>query len=145
MAERTQSYQSHRRYVPAYHFFALPIIAINVIVETVRLAGSPTLYHAWLVLFAVALAVFVNFARFMAARVQDRVIRLEERMRLGTLLPEELRGRIEELRPPQLVALRFASDEEVPGLTRRIFDGELVKADQIKKEIRSWRPDYLRM
>jgi len=145
MAERTQSYQSHRRYVPAYHFFALPIIAINVIVETVRLAGSPTLYHAWLVLFAVALAVFVNFARFMAARVQDRVIRLEERMRLGRLLPEELRGRIEELRPPQLVALRFASDEEVPGLTRRIFDGELVKADQIKKEIRSWRPDYLRM
>ena len=145
MADRTQSYTSHRRYVPAYHFFALPIIAINVVVEAVRLVRSPTLYHAWLVLFALALAVFVNFPRYMAARVQDRVIRLEERMRLGRLLPEELRGRIEELRPSQLVALRFASDEELPGLTRRIFDGELTKADQIKKEIRTWRPDFLRM
>ncbi len=145
MAERTQSYKSHRRYVPAYHFFALPIIAINVIVEGVRLVRSPTLYHVWLVLFALALAVFATFARFMAARVQDRVIRLEERMRLGRLLPEELHGRIEELRPQQLVALRFASDEELPGLTRRIFEGELTKAEQIKKEIRTWRPDYLRM
>ena len=95
--------------------------------------------------FAVALAVYANFPRFMAARVQDRVIRLEERMRLGRLLPEELHERIEELTPSQLVALRFASDEEVPGLARRIFDGELTKNDQIKKEISTWRPDYLRM
>jgi hypothetical protein len=145
MAERTQSYKSHRRYVPAYHFFALPIIGINVIVEAVRLVRSPTLYHAWLVLFALALAVFANFARFMAARVQDRVIRLEERMRLGRLLPEELRGRIDELTPSQLVALRFASDEELPDLARRCFVGELTKAEQIKKEITTWRPDYLRM
>ena len=145
MAEQAQSYKSHRRYIPAYHFFALPIIAINVVVEAVRLARSPTLYHAWLVLFALALAVFVNFPRYMAARVQDRVIRLEERMRLGRLLPEELQGRIDELRPSHLVALRFASDEEVPGLARRVLDGELTKPDQIKKEIRTWRPDYLRM
>ena len=145
MAERTQSYKSHRRYIPAYHFFALPIITANVIVEAVRLVRSPTPYHAWLVLFAVALAVYVNFPRYMAARVQDRVIRLEERMRLGRLLPEELRGRIEELTPSQLVALRFASDEELPGLARRIFAGELTKNDQIKREIGTWRPDYLRM
>src|SRR5215208_7546687 len=145
MAERPQSYESHRRSIPAYHFFALPIIVINVIVESVRLVRAPTLYHAWLVLFALALAVFVNFPRFMAARVQDRVIRLEERMRLGRLLPEELQGRIDDLRPSQLVALRFASDEEVPGLTRRVLDGELTKPDQIKKEINMWRPDHLRM
>lgn len=145
MAERRQSYKSHRRYIPVYHFFVLPVIAINVVVEAVRLARSPTLYHAWLVLFAVALAAFVNFPRYMSARVQDRVIRLEERMRLGRLLPEELQGRIEDLRPSQLVALRFASDEEVPGLARRIFDGEVTKPDEIKKEIRTWRPDYLRM
>lgn len=145
MAEGTQSYKSHRRYVPAYHFFALPILGINVIVEAVRLVRSPTLYHAWLVLLALALAVFAFFARVMAARVQDRVIRVEERMRLGRLLSEELHGRIEELRPQQLVALRFASDEELPGLTRRIFDGELTKAEQIKKEITTWRPDHLRM
>ena len=145
MAEKPQSYKSHRRYIPVYHFFVLPIIAINVVVEAVRLARFPTLYHAWVLLVAVALAVFVNFPRFMSARVQDRVIRLEERMRLGRLLPEELQGRIDDLRPSQLVALRFASDEEVPGLARRVFDGELTKSDQIKKEIRTWRPDYLRM
>jgi hypothetical protein len=81
----------------------------------------------------------------MAARVQDRVIRLEERMRLGRLLPEELRGRIDEIRPSQLVALRFAADEELPELAQRCLSGELTKAEQIKKSIRVWRPDHLRM
>jgi hypothetical protein len=145
VAERTQSYKSHRRYIPVYHFFALPVVVLNVVVEILRLNKYRTLYHVWLVLFAIALAVFIVVARYMAARVQDRVIRLEERMRLGRLLPEELRGRIEELRPSQLVALRFASDEELPDLARRCFDGELTRAEQIKKEIRTWRPDYLRM
>ena len=145
MAERAQSYKSHRRYIPIYHFFVLPVIGINAIVEIVRLVRAPTLYQAWLVLFAVALAIFVNVPRFMAARVQDRVIRLEERIRLGRLLPAEMHGKIEQLRPSQLVALRFASDEELPGLARRVFDGELAKADEIKKEIKTWRPDYLRM
>lgn len=145
MAERPQSYQTHRRYIPAYHFFALPVVLLNVVVEIVRLVRSPTLYQGWLVVFALALAVFVNFARYMAARVQDRVIRLEERMRLGRLLPEELQSKIDEIRPSHLVALRFASDEELPDLARRCLDGELTKGEQVKKEIRTWRPDYLRM
>lgn len=145
MAERSQSYKTHRRYIPIYHFFVLPVVVLNAVVEIVRLVRSPTLYQAWLVLFALALAVFVNFPRYMAARVQDRVIRLEERMRLGRLLPEDLRGRIDEIRPSHLVALRFASDEELPNLARRCLEGELTRGEQIKKEIRTWRPDYLRM
>jgi len=145
MAERSQSYKTHRRYIPIYHFFVLPVVVLNAVVEIVRLVRSPTLYQAWLVLFALALAVFVNFPRYMAARVQDRVIRLEERMRLGRLLPEDLRGRIDEIRPSHLVALRFASDEELPDLARRCLEGELTRGEQIKKEIRTWRPDYLRM
>ncbi|HLE56754.1 MAG TPA: DUF6526 family protein [Rhodothermia bacterium] len=145
MAQRSQSYKSHRRYIPVYHFFALPVVILNVVVEIARLTRSPTLYQAWLVLLALALAIFIVVARSMAARVQDRVIRLEERMRLGRLLPEELRGRIDELRPSHLVALRFASDEELPDLARRCLTGELTRAEQIKKEIRTWRPDYLRM
>lgn len=145
MAERPQSYKTHRRYVPAYHFFALPVVLLNVVVEIVRLVRSPTLYQGWLVVFALALAVFVNFARHMAARVQDRVIRLEERMRLGRLLPEELQSRIDEIRPSHLVALRFASDEELPDLARHCLDGELTSGEQIKKHIKTWRPDYLRM
>lgn len=145
MAEQPQSYRSHRRYIPAYHFFALPVVIVNAVVEIVRLARSPTLYQAWLVLVAVALAIFIVVARSMAARVQDRVIRLEERMRLERLLPEELRGRINELRPSNLVALRFASDVELPDLARRCLAGELTRTEQIKKEIRTWRPDHLRM
>ena len=145
MAERQQSYGSHRRYIPVYHFFALPVLIANAIVEITRLSRNPTLYHFWLVLVASALAVLAVVARGMAARAQDRVIRLEERARLGRLLPEELHPRIEELKPSHLVALRFASDEELPALAQRCLAGELTKAEQIKKEIRTWRPDYLRV
>jgi len=145
MAERAQSYKSHRRYIPVFHFFAVPVVVLNVIVEILRLNKYRTLYHLWGVLFALALAVFIFAARYMVARVQDRVIRLEERIRLGRLLPEELRGRIDEIRPSHLVALRFASDEELPDLARRCLAGELARAEQIKKEIRTWRPDNLRM
>lgn len=145
MAEQSQSYSSHRRYIPIYHFFALPVLIINVVVEMVRFGSFQTVYQFWLIAVAVALAALAWEARAMAARAQDRVIRLEERMRLGRLLPDELRGRIEELRPSHLVALRFASDEELPVLAQRCLAGELTKAEQIKKEIRTWRPDYLRV
>ncbi len=145
MAERAQSYESHRRYVPAYHFFALPVLLINIVVEAVRFGNNRTVYQFWLFVVALALGVFANAARAMVARVQDRVIRIEERTRLARLLPEELRGRIDELRPSHLVALRFASDEEVSGLTQRCLAGEFTKAEQIKKEIKTWRPDHLRM
>ena len=145
MAERAQSYKSHRKYVPVYHFFVLPVLLINVVAEAIRFGDNRTLYQFRMFVVAVALAVLAFVVRTMVARVQDRVIRLEERARLGSLLPEELHGRIDELKPSQLVALRFAADEEIPGLVRRIFDGELTKAEQIKKDIRTWRPDYLRM
>ena len=145
MAERAQSYKSHRKYVPVYHFFVLPVLLINIVAEAIRFGDNRTLYQFRMLVVAVALAVLAFVVRTMVARVQDRVIRLEERARLGSLLPEELHGRIDELKPSQLVALRFAADEEIPGLVRRIFDGELTKAEQIKKDIRTWRPDYLRM
>jgi len=145
MAERSQSYASHRRYIPVYHFFALPVLIVNVVVEAVRFGNFRTVYQFWLVVVALALAVLAVVARAMAARAQDRVIRLEERMRLGRLLPDEMRGRIDELRPSHLVALRFASDEELPGLAERCLTGELTRAQQIKKEIKTWRPDYLRV
>jgi hypothetical protein len=88
--------------------------------------------------------IFSFTARGMALRAQDRVIRLEERLRLARLMPGE-DALIDSLRPGQLVALRFASDDEVPALVRRCASGDLVKGEQIKKEIRNWRPDYLRV
>ena len=144
MAESIQTYQNHRRLIPLYHFFALPIVGLNVVVEVMRLNKYRTPYHVYLVVFALALLVAVNALRSMTNRVQDRVIRLEERMRLSALLPEDLRPRVNDLTTSQLVGLRFASDEEAPALARRCLDGELTKADQVKKEVKSWRPDTLR-
>jgi hypothetical protein len=73
------------------------------------------------------------------------VIRLEERLRLSRILSPADQAAVESLRPAQLIALRFASDDEVPDLVRRILAGELSKANEIKKAIRVWKPDYLRV
>jgi hypothetical protein len=139
-----QTYKSHRKYIPVFHFFVEPVLLINIIAQLLYLNKHRTLYKAWMVVVAVALAVVPFAARYMMARVQDRVIRLEERLRLASLLPAEARGRINDLTMPQLVALRFASDEEVTGLAQRCLNGELTKGEQIKEEIRAWRPDYAR-
>jgi hypothetical protein len=139
-----QSYKSHSKYIPIFHFFVEPVLLLNVIAQLLYLNKYRTLYKVWMVVVAVALAIVPFAARYMMARVQDRVIRLEERLRLASLLPAEVRGRISELTIPQFVALRFASDEEVAGLAQRCLSGELTKGDQIKKEIKTWRSDNVR-
>jgi Family of unknown function (DUF6526) len=144
MAQSTQTYKTHRRYVPIFHFFAVPVLVLNVIVALVRLNKYRTPYKVWEVLVAIALAILVFAARGMALRAQDRVIRIEERARLATLLPADMRGRIGDLTSSQLIGLRFASDEELPDLARRCLDGELTNAEQIKKQIKTWRPDFHR-
>lgn len=144
MAQSVQTYKTHRRFIPIFHFFVVPIVILNFVAEVARLNKYRTPYHVFLVLFALALVVLIFATRYMANRVQDRVIRLEERMRLNTLLPEEMRGRVNELTPTQLVGLRYASDEELPTLARRCLDGELTKGEQVKKEVKTWRPDTLR-
>ena len=145
MAESAQTYGSHRRFIPAYHFFALPVLFINIVVAAIRFARDPRAMTGWQVVVALALFTAILLLRFMAVRAQDRIIRLEERTRLERLVPGDLRGRVADLTPSQLVALRFAPDDEVPELTRRALNGELKTQGDIKRAIRNWRADHLRV
>lgn len=145
MAEPTQTYASHGRYIPVYHFFTVPVLLVNVIVMAIQFVRDPRFITGWAVIVAVALFLGMLYLRFMPLRAQDRVIRLEERARLDRILPSDLRGRIGELTPDQLIAIRFAPDDEVPELTRRALNGELKTQKDIKLAIRNWRADHLRV
>jgi hypothetical protein len=145
MADQTQTFSTHRRFIPAFHFFALPILLINMFVVAMQYWKDPRLTNGWALLVAIALAIGVASARFMPLRAQDRIIRLEERTRLERLLPADLRGRIGELTERQLVAIRFAPDNEVPDITRRALSGELKSPGEIKRAIKDWRGDYFRV
>jgi len=145
MAERSpQTLANHVRIDPPFHYFVLPVLAITWIISVIFLVRHPGFLHFWIVIFNTAIIVAVTRARLYALKVQDRVIRLEERLRLATLLPDSLRAQIAKLSEDQLVALRFASDEEVPTLVERALSANLSRVD-IKKGIKNWRPDYWRV
>jgi hypothetical protein len=145
MAEKVpQNFANHSRLDPPFHFFILPVFAISLIIAIVRLARHPGLHSAWLVVFMLAAITLAFKIRIYALRVQDRIIRLEERLRLAILLDKPLRARIGELSEMQLVALRFASDAELPALTAKTLSEKLSNAD-IKKAVVQWRPDYWRV
>jgi hypothetical protein len=152
MAEKVpQTFANHARLDPAFHLFALPVFALGVVLALVHFFAHITHgdfrdhFHAFLlILLALALLVLALKERIYSLKVQDRVIRLEERLRLTTLLPEPLRGRIPELTEDQLIGLRFASDAEIPKLVERALKEKLSRKD-IKKAIQNWRADYWRI
>jgi uncharacterized protein DUF6526 len=145
MAESSpQTFANHVRLDPPFHFFVLPVLAISWIISVVVLVRHPHALHIWIVVFNTAIIVLATKTRLYALKVQDRVIRLEERLRLTTLLPDSLRPQIAKLSEGQLVALRFASDAEIPALVEKALSANLAPAD-IKKAIKNWRPDYWRV
>jgi hypothetical protein len=141
---KAQNLANHARFDPRFHYFVLPVIAITALLAIWNLVRNPSFTSAWLMILAFALVGLALKARLNALKVQDRVIRLEERFRLAALLPEPLRARIHDLTEAQLIALRFAPDEEIPDLVARTLSNNLVPAD-IKKAIVNWRPDYFRV
>jgi hypothetical protein len=143
-ARAPQSYATHRRRFPLFHFVALPILLANVAVAVGHAIRRPTLWNAWLVVLALGLVAGLVASRASTLHVQNRVIALEMRLRLAATLPPELRARIPELRLKHLIGLRFAGDSELPGLVERCLRGELATADAVKREIRDWRPDLAR-
>jgi len=151
MAEEPQSYAHHTRWDPLFHFFLVPVFALAWLLSIIHffahLMHSNVFenFHAFLlILLATAVLGAVFKMRLYSLKVQDRVIRLEERLRLNQLLSEPLRSRIPELTEGQLIGLRFASDAEVGKLAERALNEKLSRSD-IKKSIKTWRPDNWRV
>ncbi|HXY00643.1 MAG TPA: DUF6526 family protein [Candidatus Limnocylindrales bacterium] len=143
MAE--QNYSNHVRWVPTFHFFVMPVLLLNFAWSIDRLVRGWFTWDALIrVLTALALVVLMFHARLFALRVQDRVIRMEERQRMSRLLPDDLKPRIEEFSPVQLVALRFASDGELPDLACKVLTDKITDPKTIKQMVKQWRGDYLR-
>jgi hypothetical protein len=140
-----QNYSNHGKFFPPFHFFAAPILIANFIWSFFRL--KPMGYSAYSIFYvfvAAALVVTLTVARIMALKVQDRVIRLEERLRYQRLLPADLQARADEFTVNQFVSLRFASDAELPALARKVVDEKINDRKAIKQLIKVWKPDDLR-
>jgi Family of unknown function (DUF6526) len=145
MANTTpQSFANHARFDPPFHFFLLPLGLVAIILSVIRIIRHPSIASTLLVVLAIGFVMIAGKSRGYALKVQDRVIRLEERLRLATLMPEAARPRIGELTESQLIALRFASDAELPALAMRALN-EGLTSKQIKTSIVSWRGDSFRV
>ena len=145
MAEKKpQTLANHGRLDPLFHIVVVPVFGLSAIAATIHFLWRPSAHSAAFFVLSVAALIAIFKIRLYPLKVQDRVIRLEERMRLSMLLPEPLRARIPELTETQLIALRFASDAELPDLASRALNEKLSQAD-IKKAIKVWRPDYWRV
>jgi hypothetical protein len=151
MADAPQSYAHHTRWDPVFHFFLLPVFALGLLLSFIHFFAHlmhsdlrDNIHAFLLILLAFALLTLVFKVRLYALKVQDRVIRLEERLRLTQLLSEPLRSKIPQLTEGQLIGLRFASDAEIPKLVERALNEKLSR-DDIKKAIQNWRPDNWRV
>ena len=140
-----QNFANHAKTVPAFHFFVLPVLLLNLGWSVYRWKVSLwSMDGAVWVLTSVAILMGFLLARMFALSVQDRVIRMEERVRCERLLPQDLQARIVEFEPGQLISLRFASDAELPALARKVLDEKIKDRKVIKQQIKNWRSDYLR-
>lgn len=142
-----QSFKNYTRWMPPFHFFVLPLLLLNFIFSiyaTIHHWPEHRILFLWWIVMSVVFFVMAGLARSGAIKVQDRVIRLEERLRLAALLPAEDRAHIDELSIQQLIALRFASDAELPALVRKTLTQNL-EPKAIKQSIVNWRGDYYRV
>jgi hypothetical protein len=139
-----QTYKNHTKIVPLFHRVLLPLLFVNFIWTVVQLVRHPAAETGRGVLVAVCLVMIALFARVFALGVQDRVIRLEMRLRMHEVCPADLNARFNEFTPGQLVALRFASDAELPSLARKVLDDHLQDRKAIKMMVKNWRADNLR-
>jgi hypothetical protein len=140
-----QDFKNHRRFDPAWHYVGVIIVAAGFIASIIHAIRHPDGYWNWVfAVYTLGVMLCVARARAQTLLVQDRVIRLEMRLRLKEILPPALAARINELTVRQIVGLRFASDAELPGLVERCLNGQLANGEAVKKEIKNWQADWLR-
>ncbi len=145
MPESQQSFANHTKWDPKYHFFLSPLLTVHLIYRIYDLfTGELTVDAIWDAVVAFGLVVMAFVIRLYSLKVQDRLIRLEERLRLQTLLPANQHARIADLTIGQIVALRFASDAELPDLFEKTLKDNL-NSKQIKQAIKNWRADHFRV
>jgi hypothetical protein len=142
--QMVQNFENHARIVPAYHFGVFGIFTINLFWSLYRVVRYFSFAAVMELLLAAAFLLLFFYARMFALTVQNRVIRLEMRLRLAQILPADLRARINEFTPAQLISLRFASDEELPELARKVLADNLMDRKTIKRMIKNWQADLLR-
>ena len=143
--DNPQTYANHVRWYPPFHFVLAPLMLANLIYWIVRFYQNPGWDNGALVVLAIALILMMFISRLFALRCQDRIIRLEERLRFQTVLDPETAAKAGGLRVGQIIALRFASDEELPELVKRVLNGELVSQKEIKLAVKNWRADNFRV
>ncbi len=144
MAKEAQNFKNHSKVVPAFHLFVLPMLIVNLVSMIVFAYRHFSYRSVEGALTALALLLGILYARNFALRVQDRLIRLEMRLRLAQILPADLSGRVGEFTLGQLIALRFASDAELPALARKVLDEKIGERKAIKAMVQNWQADELR-
>lgn len=140
----SQSYSSHAKWVPAYHFFVLPVLLINAGWCAYQAFRGPSFGTIFGTVVAFSLFLAALYGRIFALKVQDRLIRLEMMLRLQKLLPSDLQARIGDLTAEQMIGLRFASDGELPELCRKVLQENITGRAPIKQMVKNWQADHLR-
>ncbi|SVC24690.1 uncharacterized protein METZ01_LOCUS277544 [marine metagenome] len=142
--KKPQNYKNHAKFIPVFHYIALPLLLVNFFGALFRVTQEISFYTLNDVGLAISLIVVAVFTRLFALKAQDRVIRLEEQIRMQTFLPDALKVHVGRLTMGQIVALRFASDEELADLTQEALD-QNTSPNALKQAVKHWRPDYNRV
>ena len=145
MSQSDQNFKNHAKVVPAYHYWMTPMLVLPSLYLGYRVVVDFSFADLVTFIFSVGVVFAAFFARWFALGVQDRVIRLEEQLRMEKLLPEELKQRIPEVTTEQMIALRFASDEELTGLVFTALSEGISDRKTLKQAIKNWRADNQRI
>jgi hypothetical protein len=145
MATTPQTFSNHTRWQPPLHFFVLPVMLINVFWTVIVFVKDPNWNSGWGIIVSLALLVLVFFVRLNPLKAQDRIIRLEEKLRYQRVLSPELCQQTSALRTGQIIALRFASDDELEELVTAVLAGKFARTKEIKQAIKHWRADTFRV